>query len=247
MSELLYENERIDQLYADDIQIIQSHEVFSFSLDAVLLANFAGLPKRGTIVDLCAGNGAVSLFMSRKTSAHIIGVELQERLADMGRRSIQLNGLESQLSMLTMDLKNVTHAIKKDSVDLVVCNPPYFKELPTNQKNPNPYLAIARHEIKTNLDTVIQESSGLLKFNGKLAIVHRPERLLDILETMKKYHIMPKRVQFVYPKSGKEANILLVEGIRQGKPGGLKILPPLQVYDEQGNYLDAVRSMLYGE
>lgn len=247
MSELLYENERIDQLYADDIQIIQSHEVFSFSLDAVLLANFAGLPKRGTIVDLCAGNGAVSLFMSRKTSAHIIGVELQERLADMGRRSIQLNGLESQLSMLTMDLKDVTHAIKKDSVDLVVCNPPYFKELPTNQKNPNPYLAIARHEIKTNLDTVIQQSSGLLKFNGKLAIVHRPERLLDILETMKKYHIMPKRVQFVYPKSGKEANILLVEGIRQGKPGGLKILPPLQVYDEQGDYLDAVRSMLYGE
>lgn len=247
MSELLYENERIDQLYANDIQIIQSHEVFSFSLDAVLLANFAGLPKRGTIIDLCAGNGAVSLFMSRKTSAKIIGIELQERLADMGRRSIELNNLESQLTMLTMDLKEVTQAVKKDSVDLVVCNPPYFKELPTNQKNPNPYLAIARHEIRTNLDTVIQQASGLLKFNGKLAMVHRPERLLDILETMKKYHIMPKRVQFVYPKSGKEANILLVEGIRQGKPGGLKILPPLQVYDEQGDYLDEVRGMLYGD
>lgn len=247
MSELLYENERIDQLYANDIKIIQSHEVFSFSLDAVLLANFAGLPKRGKIVDLCAGNGAVSLFMSRKTNAHIIGVELQERLADMGRRSIQLNNLESQLSMLTMDLADVTHVVKKDSVDLVVCNPPYFKELPTNQKNPNPYLAIARHEIKTNLETVIQQASGLLKFNGKLAMVHRPERLLDILETMKKYQIMPKRVQFVYPKAGKEANILLVEGIRQGKAGGLKILPPLQVYDEQGDYLNEVRGMLYGD
>ncbi|QIL46108.1 tRNA1(Val) (adenine(37)-N6)-methyltransferase [Vagococcus coleopterorum] len=242
----LFENERVDQLYADDIKIIQSHEVFSYSLDAVLLANFASLPKRGEIVDLCAGNGAVGLFMSRKTAAHITGIEIQERLADMGRRSILLNDLGQQLSIETLDLVNTTQIIKKDSVDLITCNPPYFKDLPTNVANPNPHLAIARHEIKTSLDGVIKEAAGLLKFNGKLALVHRPERFVDIIETMKKYQIIPKRVQFVYPKEGKEANTVLVEGINQGKPDGLKILPPLVVYDAQGDYLPEVRGMLFG-
>ena len=246
MSDLLLPNERIDQLYADDIQIIQSSEVFSFSLDAVLLANFASLPKKGQIIDLCAGNGAVGLFISRNTQASITGIELQERLADMGRRSIQLNDLGSQMNLLTLDLKLVTSAIKKDSIDLIVCNPPYFKELPTNHTNPNPYLAIARHEIHATLADVIQQSAGLLKSNGKLALVHRPERLVDILETMKHYKIIPKRIQFVYPKEGKEANTVLVEGIHKGKPDGLKILPPLYVYDDQGEYLPAVRGMLYG-
>lgn len=247
MSTLLHPTERIDQLYADDIKIIQSSEVFSYSLDAVLLANFAQLPKRGIIVDLCAGNGAVGLFMSKKTSASITGIEIQERLADMGRRSIELNGLTSQLKMETLDLAEVTSLIPKDSVDLVTCNPPYFKDLPTNVSNPNPHLAIARHEIKTTLDGVIKEAASLLKFNGKLAMVHRPERFLDIIETMKKYHIMPKRVQFVYPKAGKDANTVLVEGIRSGKPDGLKILPPLTVYDAQGNYQTEVKGMLFGD
>ncbi|MBP1039940.1 tRNA1(Val) (adenine(37)-N6)-methyltransferase [Vagococcus sp. BWB3-3] len=246
MKELLKSDERIDQLYADGIQIIQSKEVFSFSLDAVLLANFASLPKRGQIVDLCAGNGAVGLFISQKTEANIVGIELQDRLADMGRRSVQLNQLEEQMTLHTLDLKQTTTVVKKDSVDLIVCNPPYFKELPTNVKNPNPYLAIARHEIATNLDEVVKEAAGLLKSNGKLALVHRPERLVDILETMKRYSIIPKRVRFVYPKTGKEANVLLVEGIHKGRPDGLKVLPPLFVYDEQDDYYPEVRGMLYG-
>lgn len=246
MSTHLNPKERIDQLYADDIKIIQSPDVFSYSLDAVLLANFAHLPKRGKIVDLCAGNGAVGLFMSKKTQAHITGIEIQDRLADMGRRSIALNNLTEQLQMETLDLAAATTIIKKDSVDLVTCNPPYFKDIPTSTANPNPHLAIARHEIKTTLDGVIKEAANLLKFNGKLALVHRPERFLDIIETMKKYQIIPKRVQFVYPKTGKEANTVLVEGIRSGKPDGLKILPPLVVYDEQGNYQKQVKEMLFG-
>lgn len=246
MEDFLKTGERIDQLYADGIKIIQSKEVFSFSLDAVLLANFASLPKRGRIVDLCAGNGAVGLFVSQKTQAEIICIELQKRLADMGRRSIQLNRLENQLTMHTLDLKQTTQVVKKDSVDLIVCNPPYFKELPTNIKNPNPYLAIARHEVETNLEEVIKEAAGLLKSNGKLALVHRPERLVDILDTMKQYQIIPKRIQFVYPKVGKEANILLVEGIHKGRPDGLKILPPLIVYNETDDYYPEVRGMLYG-
>ncbi|WP_429949155.1 methyltransferase [Enterococcus sp. AZ170] len=243
---MLLKGERIDQLFANDIQIIQSKEVFSFSIDAVLLANFPAYPKKGKIVDLCAGNGAVGLFASRKTNAHITQIELQERLADMGRRSIQLNHLEEQMTMLELDLKLATTAVKPDSVDLVLCNPPYFKELPTSQKNPNPHLAIARHEIYTTLTEVIGVSAKLLKTNGRLAMVHRPDRFLDILHAMESADVAPKRVRFIYPKAGKEANTLLIEGIKQGKKEGFRVLPPLFTYDDQNNYLPEVKAMLYG-
>lgn len=244
---MLLPGERIDQLFADNIQIIQSKDVFSFSIDAVLLANFPAYPKSGTIVDLCAGNGAVGLFASRKTSAKITQIELQERLADMGKRSIQLNQLDTQMTMIELDLKHATTAIKPDSVDLVLCNPPYFKELPTSQKNPNPHLAIARHEIHTTLDEVIEVSAKLLKTNGRLAMVHRPDRFLDILHAMASANIAPKRIRFVYPKAGKEANTLLIEGIKQGKKDGFRVLPPLFTYDEQNNYSPEMKAMLYGD
>lgn len=243
---MLLPGERIDQLYAEGIQIIQSKEVFSFSLDAVLLANFPNLPKSGTIVDLCAGNGAVGLFASQKTNARIIQIELQARLADMGKRSILLNKIEDQVEMLELDLKLATTAVKPDSVDLVLCNPPYFKELATSIKNPNPYLAIARHEIHTSLEEVVTVSAKLLKTNGRLAMVHRPDRFLDILHAMEQANIAPKKIRFVYPKAGKEANTLLIEGIKQGKKDGFKVLPPLFTYDEKNNYLEEMKAMLYG-
>lgn len=244
---MLLPDERIDQLYAQDIQIIQSSTVFSFSLDAVLLANFPQIPKRGRIVDLCAGNGAVGLFISQKTQAEIIQIELQPRLADMGTRSIQLNQLEQQVQMHELDLKDSFSVVAPDSVDLVLCNPPYFKEAPTSVKNPNPHLAIARHELHTNLDEVIATSAKLLKMNGRLAMVHRPDRFLEILASMERHRIAPKRVQFIYPKEGKEANTLLIEGIKDGKTNGFRVLPPIFVYDEDNQYRKEIRQMLYGE
>lgn len=246
MSVVLYENERIDQLYSEGVQIIQSQEVFSFSLDAVLLAHFTHVPKFGKIVDLCAGNGAIGLFLSQKTQAKITGIEIQERLADMARRSVALNQLTDQMDILTLPLQQGKQVIPADSVDLVTCNPPYFKELPTSTKNPNPHLAIARHEIETTLEEVIKEASRQLKMMGKFSMVHRPDRLLEIIDLMNRYNIAPKRIQFVYPKQHKEANILLIEGIRHGKKEGLKILPPLYVYGEDNQYLPEVKQILYG-
>ncbi|WP_373301319.1 tRNA1(Val) (adenine(37)-N6)-methyltransferase [Levilactobacillus andaensis] len=241
--------ERIDQLYSQDIQIIQSPEVFAFSLDAVLLANFAKLPLRATsqTVDLCAGNGAVGLFMSHQTRGKIAEVELQPRLADMARRSVALNGLEDQLTVYEGDLATVNQWIPKDSVDVVTCNPPYFADLPQSQKNPNPYLAIARHEITTDLATIVATTSGLLKMNGKAYFVHRPDRLLQLLELMTANRLAPKRVRLVHPKPGKEANMVLVEAIKDGKPGGLRFPAPLVVYDENGEYSAEVGALLYGE
>ncbi|MGK0550852.1 tRNA1(Val) (adenine(37)-N6)-methyltransferase [Enterococcus faecalis] len=244
---MLLPGERIDQLYADDIQIIQSKDVFSFSLDAVLLANFPTVPKKGQIVDLCAGNGAVGLFVSRKTNAYIDQIELQPRLADMGRRSIHLNHLDNQITMHEMDLKAATTVIAKDSIDLVLCNPPYFKHLPDSRKNPNPHLAIARHEIHTTLDEVVTVSAELLKTSGRLALVHRPDRFLDILHAMEKARIVPKKARFVYPKLGKEANTLLIEGIKHGKKDGFRILPPLFTYNDRNQYDVEVQAMLYGK
>lgn len=243
---MLLPGERIDQLVTDGVKIIQSKEVFSFSTDAILLANFPAIPKKGIVVDLCAGNGAVGLFISNKTSSKIIQIELQKRLADMGKRSILLNQLENQLTMIEHDLKYATQIIKPDSVDLLLCNPPYFKGLPTSQKNPNPYLAIARHEICTTLEEVIITSAKLLKTNGRLAMVHRPDRFLAILDAMRQVNIAPKRVRFVYPKIGKEANILLIEGIKQGKEEGFRILPPLYIYDEKNNYTAEMSKFIYG-
>lgn len=244
---VLNKNERIDALYAEGIKIIQSKDVFSFSIDAVLLANFPNIPKRGKIVDLCAGNGAVGLFVSHKTNAQIDQIEIQPRLADMAQRSIALNHLEEQLKVYELNLKDSLSVIQKDSVELVLCNPPYFKNLPTNEKNPNPHLAIARHEIHATLEDVIDVSSQMLKMNGRLALVHRPDRFLEILELMQDYRIAPKRVQFVYPKENKDANIVLVEGIKDGKKDGFKILPPLTVYSNTNEYTPAIKAMLYGQ
>ncbi|WP_304053673.1 tRNA1(Val) (adenine(37)-N6)-methyltransferase [Levilactobacillus namurensis] len=241
-------DERIDQLYSQDIQIIQSPEVFAFSLDAVLLAAFAKLPARATsrTVDLCAGNGAVGLFMSHQTKGQIAEVELQPRLADMARRSIALNGLDDHMTVYQGDLARVNQWIPKDSVDVVTCNPPYFEDLPDSQKNPNQYLAIARHEITTNLATIVATTSGLLKMNGKAYFVHRPDRLLQLLTLMGQHRLAPKRIRLVYPKPGKEANMVLVEAIKDGKPGGLRFPAPLTVYDATGNYQAEVKRLLYG-
>lgn len=229
-------NERIDYLFDSDYKIIQSKDVFSFSIDAVLLAKFVSLPlTKGSIVDLCTGNGAVALMMALRTQAQIIGVELQERLADMAKRSVALNQLDDHVSIICQDIKALSSFRDLHQCDVVTCNPPYFSNQQTVRYNLNPSLTIARHEIHLTLEEAIGISSQLVKQKGKVAFVHRPERLEEILALMLRYRLFPKRLLFVYPKKGKNANIMLVEAIKDGKPG-LKVLPPLYIYDEDGNY-----------
>ena len=249
MDHLLQSDERVDRIISQNLDIIQSPSVFSFSLDAILLADFAQIPKhhKGKIVDLCAGNGVIGLILSQKTKSPIIGIELQERLANMAERSIQMNHLEPQVSVINGAIGDATDWIKHDSVDVVTCNPPYFAATEKSTRNPNQHLAIARHELHTNLDEVMKVTSGLLKMNGKAYFVHRPDRLLEILETMKAHRLAPKKLRFVYPKIGKEANTILIEGIKDGKDTGFRVLPPLIVYDEENNYLPEVSAMLFGK
>lgn len=242
-------DERIDQLYSQDVKIIQSPSCFAFSLDAVLLADFVRPNHRHRLktVDLCAGNGAVGLFLHDKLGGTFTEVEIQKRLADMAARSIQLNQLDNRYRVLNTDIADIFAQVPKDSVDVVLCNPPYFPVTEKSQRNPNRYLAIARHEIKTNFTMVAQQMSGLLKMNGHGYLVHRPDRLTEILTTLQEHRLVPKRLRFIYPKPGREANMMLIEVIKDGKPGGMKVVPPIIVNGDDGEYLPAVRKLLYGK
>ncbi len=243
----LKDDERLDYLLAENLRIIQSPSVFSFSMDSVLLANFVYVPiQKGKIIDLCSGNGVIPLLLSKRTKGEITGVEIQERLCDMAERSIRYNGLDGRLSMICGDIREMPKRLGTARYDVVTCNPPYFPvsgEAIINEREP---LAIARHEICCTLEDAVRVSSQLAKPGGKVAFVHRPGRLLDLLTLMRKYKIEPKRLRFVYPKMKKEANTILLEGTRDGKPD-LKILPPLYVYEENGEYTDEMKRILYGE
>jgi tRNA1(Val) A37 N6-methylase TrmN6 len=239
-------DERLDYLIKRDLQIIQSPSVFSFSLDAVFLGNFAYVPiQKGKIVDLCTGNGAVALLLSKRSKADIIGVEIQERLHDMAVRSVKLNHLDNQIQMLRANIIDAPELIGKGSADVITCNPPYFASKNDQDYNENEHLAIARHEIYCSLEDVVQSCSLLVRNGGKVAFVHRPNRLVELISVMKANKLEPKRLQFIYPKKGKEANMILVEGIKDGKPD-IKILPPVYVHNENGSYTDVVRTLLEG-
>lgn len=246
---LLKKGERLDILKRENIEIIQSPSVFSFSLDAVLLADFASVPRvrDAKIVDLCSGNGAVAFLLTGKTENPIVGIEIQEKLIDMARRTVKLNELEKQVSFIHADIKEITDQIRPDSVDVITCNPPYFKDLPTSTKNKNDAFMLARHEILLSLPQLMKKSSQLLKMNGHAYFVHRPDRLLDIMDSLRKYRLVPKRIQMVYPRMGKDANMILIEAIKDGKKDGFKILPPLYVHNQNGDYSQEVKGILFGE
>ncbi|WML29498.1 tRNA1(Val) (adenine(37)-N6)-methyltransferase [Neobacillus sp. OS1-32] len=243
----LKDDERLDYLLAENLRIIQSPSVFAFSLDAVLLARFVYVPiQKGNLLDLCSGNGVIPLFLSARTKGSITGVEIQPRLYDMAVRSIEYNGLENRLQMILGDIKDMPRQLGYGKYDVVTCNPPYFTTPPQSEMNPNEHLAIARHEILCTLEDAVKVASDLVRQGGKVAFVHRPGRLIDIITLMRKYRLEPKRMQFVYPKAGKDANTLLIEAIKDGSPE-LKIEKPLIVYNKDNEYTKEVREILYGE
>lgn len=242
---MLLPTERVDYLIRDELKIIQSKEVFSFSMDAVLLAKFAYLPlKKGRVIDLCTGNGVIPLLLSRRTEAEIEGVEIQERLIDMARRSVKWNKLEHRIRLHHLDLKLAPDVLGHGVYDVVTCNPPYQPK-ETGLHNQNQYYALARHELLCTLEDVIRVSSQLLRPGGKAAFVHRPHRLIDLLTLMRKYKLEPKRLRFVHPKLGKEANMILVEGMKDARPE-LRLLPPLIVYTDENQYTEEMNQIYFG-
>ncbi|WP_195576802.1 tRNA1(Val) (adenine(37)-N6)-methyltransferase [Paenibacillus sp. 1001270B_150601_E10] len=241
----LHLSERLDDLLTHELKIIQSEEVFSFSIDAVLLARFPKVPKRGRILDLCTGNGVIPLLLTTRTEASIEGIEIQPRLADMARRSVELNNLSEQVQIIEGDLKTFIPEGSRPYYDLITVNPPYMP-LTTGDIKENEHFAMARHEIGCTLEDVIQTCARLTKTGGRVAMVHRASRLVDIISLMRVYRLEPKRIRFVHPKEGAEANMVLVEAIRDGKPD-VRLLPPLFVYNNNNEYCQELMDIYYGE
>lgn len=240
----LYEKERLDDLLTHHLRIIQSDEVFSFSMDAVLLARFAAVPKRGKIIDLCTGNGVIPLLLSTRTQAQIEGLEIQPRLADMARRSIQLNALQDRVTIREGDLRELVQQTGHGAYDALTVNPPYMP-LTGGDLKLNRHQAIARHEIHCTLEEVISSSMRLLRTGGKLSMVHKPQRLGEIMTLLRQYRLEPKVIRFVHPRAGMEANMVLIEALRDGKPD-VRVLPPLIVYEENGEYCKEIYEIYYG-
>lgn len=230
-----------DLLGYKNMKIMQNTEMFSFSLDSVLLPNFVTLNKNiNQILDIGCGNAPIPLILSTKTNCSIIGIEIQKEVYDMAIESVKLNNLDNQITIINDDINEYYKNLETDSFDVITCNPPYFKYIESSNINKSDYKTIARHEVKLNLNNIFTIAKKILKNNGVIAIVHRPERLIDIIMEMKKNNIEPKKIRFVYPKKGSEANILLVEGSKNGKPG-IKILPPLFTHLDNGEYSEEVK------
>ena len=242
----LHREERIDYI-TQQLHIIQSKQVFSFSIDAVLLARFTYVPiTRGSIIDLCSGNGVIPLVLSTRSSVPITGIEIQPTLVDMANRSVHLNQLEHQIRIIQADVREKSLKNMTGQADLVTCNPPYFATPGEKEWNENPYLAAARHERNGTLEEIVEAASYLVKPRGKVAMVLRPERMMELLELFRRYRIEPKQMKLIYPKEGKDANILLLEGTKNGKPR-LRCLPPLTVYDSNGNYTEEFQKYYDGK
>lgn len=226
-----------------DSVIYQNSDWFKFSLDSLLLVNFVTLNFRcKRIIDLATGNAPIPLLLSYKTSAFIDGIELQECIYKLANLSIVENKLDDRIKIINGDVREISKYYSSDVFDTVLCNPPYFKVSDKCYVNDNSIKMIARHEVTLCLDDILRAARYLLKNGGNFAMVHRTERFIEIIEKMKKYNLEPKKVMFVYPKVGKNSNLFLIEGVKNGK-SGLKVMPSLIVHNEDGTYTDKVREM----
>lgn len=232
-----------DLVYFKDIKIVQDKDYFNFSLDSILLPNFVEITRKTKkILDMCTGNAPIPLILSTKTDAKIYGVELQKEVYDLAKETIKINKLDNQIELINDNIKNLKKIFDTETFDIITCNPPYFKKKDDSIINENKIKSIARHELEMELEDVMIISKALLKNEGSLVLVHRTDRLIEIIELMKKHNIEPKRMRLIYPKVNMESNLVLIDGRKNGKEG-LKILPPLYIHNDDNSYTSEVLEM----
>ena len=217
----------LNDLFDYGLKIYQDDEVFKFSLDSILLAEFVNVKLRDkNILDLCTGNAPIPLILSTKTKAKIDGMEIQKYIYDLGVLSVKENNCEKQIKLINDDIKNHTKYFPGNIFDIITCNPPYFKCNETSLLNSSMSKAIARHEIKINLCDIIKIVNKLLKENGYFYISYRVERLEELIDLLKENNLQIKRIQFVYSNQKSESELVLLETVKNGKQG-LKVMPPI--------------------
>lgn len=240
----LKENERIDDLQRNHLRIIQKTDGFCFGMDAVLLSGFAAVKPGERVLDLGTGTGIIPILLSAKTEGeHFTGLEIQEEIAGMAKRSVSMNGLAEKIEIVNGDIKEASRIFGAASFDVVTTNPPYMNDA-HGLKNPTEVKAISRHEVLCTLEDVVREGAKVLKHGGRMYMVHRPHRLIEILNTMAKYRLEPKRMKLVHPFRDKEANMVLIEAVRGGG-AWMKVEPPVIVYKEPGVYSEEIYD-IYG-
>lgn len=236
----LLENERIDDLEFKNLKIIQNAKGFCFGIDSVLLSDFAkGIKKNSTVVDIGTGTGIISILLSAKTDIKkIYGVEIQEDVANMAKRSVELNHLEDKIEIINTNIKNIFNFLEANKIDAIVTNPPYMK-LNTGAQNEERKKLISRHEVECTLEDIIQVSYKLLKSNGEFYMVHRAERIVDILYYLRQYKLEPKALRFIQPKENKEPNLVLIKAVKNAGYQ-LTLEKPLIIYNNDGEYTDEI-------
>ena len=236
--------ERVDDLHRNGYRLIQDPKRFCFGVDAVLLSGFAAAKKSDKVLDLGTGTGIIPILMSAKTqAAHFSALEIQPESAEMARRSVLLNDLQDKIDIVEGDIKKAAEIFKPSYFDVITTNPPYMN-FEGGLKNSFDPKTIARHEVLCSLDDIALAAQKLLKFGGHFYMVHRPHRLTDIMCTLREHKLEPKKIRFVQPYANREPNMVLIEGVRSGKPM-VKVMPTLVIYKDDGTYTDEIIDIYY--
>ncbi|HAQ51487.1 MAG TPA: SAM-dependent methyltransferase [Lachnospiraceae bacterium] len=242
---MILENERLDELHRKGYKIIQDPNRFCFGMDAVLLSAFANVRKKERVLDIGTGTGIIPILMeARYGGESYVGIEIQEDVADMASRSVKYNNLEDKISIDNSDVKDALKLYGFGFFDVITTNPPYMT-VDKGIVNPNDTKALSRHELSVTLEDIVSISSKLLKNKGRFYMIHRPARLVEIMNVMRKYNLEIKRIRMVHPYIDKEANMVLIEAMHDGKPF-LKVENPLIVYEKSGEYTKEVMDIYYG-
>lgn len=236
------ENVINDLVGYDNLKIVQNNNYFNFSLESVMIPRFCVLKNNMKIIDFCTGNAPIPMILSTLTDSNIIGVELQKEIYNLAVQSVKINNLEDRITLLNMNVLDIFNVYETDSFDLITCNPPYFRVNEFSNLNNNMIKSIARHEIEIKLEDICRISKKLLKNNGSLVLVHRTDRLSEIINMLLMYNLQPKRIRFLYPKELENSNLVLIDARKNGNVG-LKVLPPLICHNMDGSYTKEVLDM----
>ncbi len=237
-----FEHFTSDTFFHGQVIVTQHKSGYRYSIDSVLLARHADPRPGDTVIDLGTGCGIIPLILAfRHSDLKIYGIEIQKELADIALLNVNDNGFKDRISILAIDMKKLKNSMTNGPADLIICNPPYRKA-DSGRINPNHQRAVARHEIKVTLDDIIQTARRLLRTAGRFITIYTAGRTTDLLTTMRAADLEPKFARMIHSRSDTEAKMVLVEGAMRGRPG-MKIGPPLIIYNEDGSYTEEVDKM----